>query len=319
MINSLRVTQDGFAERFETDWIDRDGGFLARDKVTGSTVTLRLFKTYGDRAAEDDRDLLREVLAIGSMSSAHIERVLDAGAVGEYLFVTAEPLDGGSLQELMRKRAWSATEVHIVIGQIAHALARAHREGILHRQLNPASVKLVPANGASRVIVLGFGFAGLQAAILERHPVTFSRVPDLTKFPYAAPEAVTSGAHPVFGPMAFGKRCDTRADLYSLGVIAFEMISGSLPFAETGPGVLLSILKEPPARLAHTDPRFPRMTEIDRFLQRALAKDPADRPPDAVTFFGELEQALFGRSTGTNLPSEDEPFASVWDATIDLT
>jgi serine/threonine-protein kinase len=267
---------------------DGDDGLLARDKLTGCTVTLRLVTTYGGSPAEDDRDLLQEVLAISSMSSPHIERVLDAGAIGKYLFVTTEPVDGSSLRELMQKRAWSAAEVHIIIGQIAQALARAHREGILHRDLHPGSVKLTPlADGSCRVKVLGFGFAALQAAILERHPVTFSRLPDVTKFPYAAPEAVRGSAHPVLGPIAFGKGCDTRADLYSLAVIAFEMISGSLPFAGTGPEVLMSILKEPAAHL--TDPRFP---QIDQFLQRALAKDPAARPPDAVTFFREFEQAL---------------------------
>lgn len=287
------MSQTALAKRFDIlKDVDIPSAFcqhvVARDRASGSSIALKIFHQAVPEN-EELRSRLREVLTAGSLSSPYVERVLDGGRIGDDIFISAEPLNGVLLHTVLRERTWSASEVHSVIRQIAEALSTVHGQGILHRSLNPSKIVLLPSEDAApRLKVLDFGIAALAAATQAGR--TFTYLPDITQWLHAAPEAVRDAS---LVPGALGKSCDARADLYSLGAIAFELISGSPPFQGTDPAVLKSILKEPPPHLTPADPNFPRMTEVDLFLQRALAKNHADRPPDAATFLREFEAALF--------------------------
>jgi serine/threonine protein kinase len=121
-----------------------------------------------------------------------------------------------------------------------------------------------------------------------------------------------------------GKGIDGSADVYALGVIGYEMIAGLLPWdGSDSREILLSVIKQPAPKILRARAQVKRLDDLNRFLQRALAKDKSNRPRDAAEFFREFEIALFGerrpavRAKG-KLDAKDEVFASVFAASIEL-
>src|SRR5262245_15002506 len=147
-----------------------------------------------------------------------------------------EFIRGPSLRELIRTRQWSARDTQVILGQIAHALQAAHHKEIVHRDLKPENVMLVERqDGAWQCKVLDFGFAKLPE--LERplglEPLTRKGYCFGTP-QYMAPEQIR------------GKPMDGGVDLYALGVITYEMLSGARPFDGTDAReILLSVLRQP--------------------------------------------------------------------------
>src|SRR5262249_30473745 len=121
-----------------------------------------------------------------------------------------------------------------------------------------------------------------------------------------------------------GKNIDGSADVYALAVIAYEMIAGLLPWdGSDSREILLSVIKTPAPKILRARAPIKRLDEMNRFLQRALAKDKKDRPRDAADYFREFEMALFGerrpaQRTKGKLDAKDEVFASVFAASIEL-
>jgi serine/threonine protein kinase len=119
-----------------------------------------------------------------------------------------------------------------------------------------------------------------------------------------------------------GKPYDKSIDLYALGVIAFEMFSGVLPWDGADPRqVLISVCKKPPPHLtAAQHPSITRIDELDAFVQRALSKETKRRPASAEIFFKEFELALFGKAQQprANVPAAEAAFASIWQLSLDL-
>jgi serine/threonine protein kinase len=308
----------GYRDRFQVQKEIGEGGFAhvyrARELATGRQVALKVLKeSFLSNNVIVER-FRREVFAVASISSPHVVAMYDFGMSGDEVWIAMEYVEGTTLRQLLGERTFRTEEIHLVIGQIAQALAAAHRQNIVHRDLKPENVMLVAGpDGARQVKVLDFGLAKL--AELERQldlePLT--RVGMCFGTPqYMAPELIQ------------GRPPDHAVDLYALGVMTFEMFAGRLPFDGDDPmQVLMSVVKTPVPHLERPIVATPRRAELDRFLQRALAKEKRDRPPDASTFFRELEQALFGKErpgsrSGVRVPKEDEAFRSVWAAAITL-
>jgi serine/threonine protein kinase len=308
----------GYRDRFHIQKEIGEGGFAhvyrARELATGRHVALKVLKeSFLSNNVIVER-FRREVFAVASISSPHVVAMYDFGISGDEVWIAMEYVEGTTLRQLLGERTFRAEEVHLVIGQIAQALAAAHRQNIVHRDLKPENVMLVGGPGGARQVkVLDFGLAKL--AELERQldlePLT--RVGMCFGTPqYMAPELIQ------------GRPPDHAVDLYALGVMTFEMLAGRLPFDGSDPmQVLMAVVKTPAPRLDRPIVAGARAAELDRFLQRALSKEKRDRPSDASAFFRELEQALFGKNPpaprpGLRVPKEDEAFRSVWAATITL-
>jgi serine/threonine protein kinase len=236
----------------------------------------------------------------------------DFGITGEEVYIAMEFVEGPTLRDLIYERIWNAKEIHLVIGQIAQALAAAHRQNIVHRDLKPENVILVAGAGGQKMVkVLDFGLAKL--AELERklglEPLTRAGMCFGTP-QYMAPELIK------------GRAFDRTVDLYALGVIAFELIGGFLPWDGIDPReVLISVVRNPPPRIAHAHSSIANVAAVDKFLQRVLSKSASDRPPDAATFFRDFEQAVFGDKRPpkvAKVPADDEAFATVWAVSLDL-
>jgi serine/threonine protein kinase len=187
----------------------------------------------------------------------------------------------------------------------------------VHRDLKPENVILVGDGGKTgprQVKVLDFGLAKLAELErkLELEPLTRAGMCFGTP-QYMSPEQIQ------------GKPIDGSADVYALGVIAYEMIAGLLPWdGADSREILLSVIKNPPPKIVRArSPEVKRLDELNKFLVRALAKDKKDRPKDAAEFFKEFEIALLGERkpvprTKQKVDAKDEVFASVFAASIEL-
>ncbi len=314
----MNAGADKLQDRFDLIEEIGEGGFArvfrARDRAHGGRiVAVKVLKDayLGDR--EIVERFRREVFAVASISSPHVVAMTDFGISGDEVFIAMEFVEGPNLRDVIYDRTWNANEVHLIIGQIAQALAAAHRQNIVHRDLKPENVILVPGTGSSRIVkVLDFGLAKLAELErkLELEPIT--RVGMCFGTPqYMAPELIQ------------GRKFDKSVDLYALGVIAYEMLCGKLPWdGSDAREVLLNVVKTSAPKLTKVHPTIqPRLDEVNRFLVRALGKEPKHRPSDAAEFFREFEQALFAGKpprVATQVPPDEAVFASVWAASLPI-
>jgi serine/threonine-protein kinase len=255
----------------------------------------------------------REVFAVASIDSPHVVRLSDFGLSGDDFFMVMEFVQGPTLREVMMARPWTATEIYVIVGQIAHALQAAHKKGIVHRDLKPENVMLVElAGGMWQVKVLDFGLAKLPELERALGLDSLTRRGQLFGTPqYLSPEQIR------------GKPLDGGADLFSLGVIAYEMLANRRPWdgpADDPRDVMMCVLHKPPPPLGALHPTLQgRGDAIDAFLKRALAKDRAERPADAEAFFQQLGDALFGEAR-PELPGAavEKPLEKVSSQSIEL-
>ncbi|MEU6541527.1 protein kinase [Streptomyces sp. NPDC047000] len=213
----------------------------------------------------DDSDLSgrfrREARVTAQLQHPGITQVFDSGAEDGQLHLVMELLDGRDLAAVLREQP-TGLPVHRAVGlasQTADALAYAHRQDVVHRDVKPANLMLLPGG---RVKVCDFGIAGFVRADsgLTRDGSVMG-TPD-----YMAPE------------QCLGQRVDGRADLYALGCVLFALLTGRPPFTVPGDfrAVMLRHLHAPPPRLSERRPGLP--AELDFLVTRLLSKDPGDRP-----------------------------------------
>ncbi len=216
-------------------------------------------------AGELENRFLREARLAARLHHTAVATVFDAGRDGDALYLVMELVEGESLQRrLARGNFPSAGQSLELAAQVADALAAAHQKGIIHRDVKPANI-LLTAEGAVKVSDFGVAKAVGDATDLTRSGTV------LGSPAYMAPEQIQ------------GQGIDTRADIFSLGVVLYEMLLHRRPFpADTVTTLIYQILHQDPL----DDPLAMRAlgAELGIFLRQALAKNPADRVPDATTF-----------------------------------
>jgi serine/threonine-protein kinase len=216
-------------------------------------------------AQELENRFLREARLAARLHHSAVATVFDAGRDGDALYLVMELVEGESLQRrLARGNFPSAGQSLELAAQVADALAAAHQKGIIHRDVKPANI-LLTVDGAVKVSDFGVAKAVGDATDLTRSGTV------LGSPAYMAPEQIQ------------GQGVDTRADIFSLGVVLYEMLLHRRPFpADTVTTLIYQILHQDPL----DDPLAMRAlgAELGIFLRQALAKNPADRVPDATTF-----------------------------------
>lgn len=220
---------------------------------------------------------LREAKNTARLQHRHIIEVFDLGRTDEGgLYFVMELLDGESLSTRLRREGALSPERTVHIGrQICEALSVAHAAGIIHRDLKPANVMLLSRAGDDEFVkVLDFGVAKSYSSDQDTqltHTGTLVGTVD-----YMAPEQI------------MGKPVDGRADVYSLGIVLYKMLSGKAPFSDTGgvPALIHAHLNTMPKPLIEVASGIPN--ELDRVVLRCLAKNP-DRRYESM---GELARAL---------------------------
>jgi serine/threonine protein kinase/tetratricopeptide (TPR) repeat protein len=209
-------------------------------------------------------------------------------------FLTMELVEGKSLDLLIPSGGFALNRFFELATPIADALATAHGRGIVHRDLKPANI-MVTSEG-DRVKVLDFGLAKLAEA----------EAPDgMTQLPTEAltQEGIVVGTPHYMSPeQAKGERVDHRSDVFSLGVLLFEMAAGKRPFhGATSVELLSSVLKDTPQPVTEIRPELPR--HLGRVIGRCLEKAPADRFQTARDVFNELKSLRKETSSGSLAPA----------------
>ncbi len=252
--------------------------FLAEDERLHRKVAL---KTLPPALAEDPHRLARferEVKSVATLNHPNIVTIYSVEEADGKRFFTMEHVEGKTLSQLVPQGGLPLKEFLRIAVPLADALAAAHAKGIQHRDLKPGNV-MVNADG--RVKVLDFGLAKLREQevtdAMGFHPQTTLTQEGLAigTLAYMAPEQLRMQA------------TDHRADLFSLGVVLYEMATGHCPFlGQSTAEVISAILRDQPARTYEKNDKIPG--EIDAILRRCLEKEPAKRIATAV----ELRDAL---------------------------
>jgi eukaryotic-like serine/threonine-protein kinase len=262
--------------------------YLARHSVLGTQVALKLLHaSQADDALAVDR-FLREARAAASIGNAHIARVSDAGVTPErQAFLAMELLDGEDLAAYMaRAGRLNPGDAIAIARQILDGLAAAHAAGIVHRDMKPANVFLTrDERGALLVKLLDFGVSKIQQPVGLGGNLTATGMIVGTPH-YMAPEQLIES-----------RSVDGRADLYSVGVMLYEMFSAVLPYrAESFGQLFAEVLTGAPVPLTAAAPYIP--PSIVHVVERALAKDPGFRFQSALEMSEALRLSLDGVSTG---------------------
>jgi len=239
--------------------------WVAEHLALRSQVAVKLIDS--DLAKQEDARtrFQREATAAAKLRSAHVVQILDHGIDGEQPFIVMELLDGEDLfQRLDRLQRLTLPETSRIVTHVARALTRAHAEGIIHRDLKPENVFIAPNEDEEIIKVLDFGVAKVltpnKSVMSKTGAGTLIGTPH-----YMSPEQVKG-----IGEIDF------RSDLWSLGVIAYQTLTGVLPFDSEGVGdLLIKISMDKPKKPSSLVTEIP--PEFDEWFERASAKDPDKR------------------------------------------
>jgi predicted Zn-dependent protease len=243
--------------------------YEAEDVRLGRRVAVKVLPAgYSCDPTAKER-FLREARAASTVDHPNLCTVHDVGESDDRIYIVLSLYEGETLRERLRRGPLPPAEARDVALQVARGLARAHEAGITHRDLKPANVMLTRRG---EVKILDFGIARL-----EGDGASLTRTGALWGTPaYMSPE------------QARGEPVDRRTDVWSLGVLLYEMTAGRRPFGgETVQAVLSAILVAEPEPLAHVCLGVP--PDLARVVTRALAKDPAERHASAAELLADLE------------------------------
>jgi eukaryotic-like serine/threonine-protein kinase len=276
--------------RFALESLVGSGGmadvYRARELITGRPVALKVLRQSQRGRLTRFR---REGDVLARMQHPHIVRYVAHGDGPDATWVAMEWLEGESLEARLARGPLTVAECVAAATGIAEALAFAHAQGVLHRDIKPGNLFL-PGGNCGEVKVLDFGIARVADATLTR---TGSVVGTPS---YLSPE------------QARGRHVDARTDLFALGCVIYEALTGRRAF--TGPtavAVLAKVLLEDPPPARSADARIP--TALSDLVVRLMRKDPAERPPSAsavVVSLRSVERAEAARLTGAPRTLTDE-------------
>ncbi len=234
--------------------------FKGVDPAIGRPValkTIRLDFVSDETEMAELRDrLLREAQAAGKLSHPNIVTIYDAGSEGTLQYIAMEYLEGQTLEQLIKKQVqFSYKIIANIITQICKALEYAHDQGIVHRDIKPANIMVLPNYS---IKVMDFGIARIDTSSMTRTGIAMG-TPN-----YIAPELLQ------------GKNVDRRCDIFSLGVVIYELLTGRRPFkGENLTALVYSIVNDDPPPPSSINENLPLI--FDHITARALSKNPVDR------------------------------------------
>jgi len=257
--------------------------YRARDQRLDREVAIKVMAPHVASDPEMRRRFETEAKAVAALSHPGILSIYELVVVDGVPVAVMELLEGESLRQRLRRGPIEWREAVRIAASVAEGLAAAHAKGVVHRDLKPDNVFLVPdpgAPGAIRVKILDFGIAKLTGRALAGQPGRPRTKNLILGTPaYMAPEQCRGATE-----------LDARADLYAVGCLLFELLTGRPPFVASGDGEVMAMhIYEPPPRLSNLAPHLP--VELDALLAKLLAKDPADRIPSAAYALATLERA----------------------------
>jgi TolB-like protein/Tfp pilus assembly protein PilF len=255
--------------------------YRAKDTKLGREVAIKVLPESVSADPERLTRFEREARALASLNHPNIVTVYSVEEAGDMRLLAMELVEGHTLDLAISTGGLSLSRFFEIAVPLADALSAAHERGIVHRDLKPANVMLTREG---RLKVLDFGLAKLVAVDSD---------PNVTSTPTAS-RADLTGEGTVFGTVAYmspeqarGGKVDARSDVFSLGVVLYEMLTGDRPFkGASSVDILSSILRDWPPPV--TELRADLPPHVGRILRRCLAKDPHDRYQTSRDVFNEL-------------------------------
>ena len=273
--------------------------YKARDLRLNRFVALKILPGTAALDPERRERFEREAQAIAALNHPNIvtiysvERIASGASAGpDVLCITMELVEGRSLAEAMPAGGFPLDRLLAIAIPIVEAIAAAHQKGITHRDLKPANVLIGDGEHAGRIKVLDFGLAKLKGTAPSADSLT------------GGPTGVITGDGRILGTVAYmspeqaeGKPIDARSDLFSIGVVLYEMATGTRPFSgDTNVSTISSIVKDTPKSVTELKPALPR--ELGRIVRHALVKDPERRYQTAKDLRNDLEELKSALDSG---------------------
>jgi eukaryotic-like serine/threonine-protein kinase len=271
------VVGETIADRYELEEVVGHGGmstvYKARDSLLERNVALKVLHQQYNEDEDFVERFKREARSVAQLQHPNIVTVIDRGEEDGRQYIVFEFIDGENLKELVvRKGRLDVHEALEIALAIAHGLAFAHESGLIHRDVKPQNVLL---NGDGRAKVTDFGIA---RSLDVEHGVTQTGT-ILGTSNYIAPEQAT------------GQPVDAHTDVYSLGIVLYEMITGELPFpGDSFVAIAMKHVQQPSPNVL--DVRGDVPLRVASMVDRALEKDPEHRFPTMGAFAGEIEASI---------------------------
>jgi eukaryotic-like serine/threonine-protein kinase len=262
--------------------------YKAFDERLHRTIALKVLPEKAIREESHRRRFLREARSAAAVAHPNVAAIHDVGEDEGRVFLAMEYVEGRTLREEMARGRLDLAECLRIARGIARALAKAHEKGIVHRDLKPDNVML---NEDREVKVLDFGLAKLLAP--EETSRKMMEVEETELFLTGDTQVVGTPSY-MSPEQATGKKVDARADLFSFGILLYEMVTGARPFSgETPVEILVAIARDDPKPVSERNPNVP--PGLERVIARCLFKRPAERFASARDLVMALEALEAGR------------------------
>ncbi len=263
-------------DRYEIEKLIGEGGmanvYLARDTILDRKVAVKVLR--GDLAGDEKfvRRFQREALSASSLSHPNIVEIYDVGEDEGNFYIVMEFIEGKTLKQLIKKRGvLSLPETMDIMLQLLDALASAHDSYIIHRDIKPQNI-MIKESGLVKITDFGIAMALNSAQLTQTNSVMGS-------VHYLPPE------------QASGKGSTIRSDIYSLGILMFEMLTGKVPFrGDSAVEIALKHMKEPLPSVREINPVVPQ--SVENIILKAAAKNPKNRYKDVREMADDIRTCL---------------------------
>ncbi len=280
--------------------------YLAQDGKLGRKVAIKILPAELASNTDRLRRFEREAKTIAALNHPNIVTVFSVEESDGICFITMEWVQGKNLSKVIPQRGFAFDQFLNLAIPIADAISAAHQQGIVHRDLKPDNIMLTEDG---RVKILDFGLAKLNPS--------FSDSAELAETGTILTENSLTSEGVIVGTLAYmspeqteGKPVNQRSDVFSLGIIFYQMLTGRLPFqGASAASIMSSILRDQPQPVIELNPSQPH--QISRIVKRCLQKDPAKRLQSVLDVYNQLEELAEELKSGELLKSEGQTAAVV--------